>query len=146
MPAHTSFFIALLAFLCGCSDDGFTTGRGDVGQFILQRAAAYRGSPISTNGLPAIRGRWRYSEDEHGVIINLSRQQYPAVETLLREAFGQPQFGPVDTSAGGKLGEYSPTSKGGAIQFSYDIRRTQVIVLRLNSHPPFSQKKASDSR
>jgi len=137
MRSQTLVFIASMALLYGCGDDGFTTGRGDAGQFILQRAAVYRGSPIATNGLTAINGRWRYREDEYGVVIHLSRQQYPAVETLLRGAFGQPQYGPVDTDEGGKLEEYRPTSKGGGIQFSCDAKSTTVILL----HVIYQQKK-----
>jgi hypothetical protein len=60
----------------------------------------------------------------------MPRDDYPSVETLLRLAFGKPKFGPSETTDGGKLGGYRLTPKGGAIQFGYDAKETQVIVLR----------------
>lgn len=126
----TSFFVLLAVLLCGCSSGYFTGGRGDAGQFILQQAVARGGSPITTNALPVISGRWRYSEDKDGVVIRLSREQYPAVEAFLRQAFGEPKMKPTDTLDGGKLGVYRLSSRGGAIQFGCDTQWTQVIVIR----------------
>ena len=129
MRVCTSFFILLAASLWGCSSEHFTSGRGDVGQFILQQAAVRGGSP-TTNSLPGISGRWRYSEDKDGVIIRMSREQFPAVEAFLRQAFGAPEIEPTETSNGSKLGAYRLSPKGGAIQFTCDAKQTQIIVIR----------------
>ena len=60
----------------------------------------------------------------------MSRDDYEAVEKLLRLAFGEPKFGLSETTDGGQLGGYRLTPPGGAIQFSYGAEGTQVIVLR----------------
>ena len=129
MRVSTSFFGLLAGLLCGCSSDHFAAGHGDVGQFILRQAITRGGSP-ATNSLPVISGRWRCSEDKDGVVIRMSREQYPAVEALLRQAFGKPTIESTETSNGGKLGVYRLSSKGGAIQFGYDAKQTQIIVIR----------------
>ena len=96
----------------------------------MRHAVARGGQPISANGLPAITSPWRYSEDQYGVSIRLSRQDYDAVEALLRQAFGPPKFGPSKTTDGGMLGGYRLTPKGGGIQFGYDSEGAHVIILR----------------
>lgn len=116
----------------------FKPGSGDVGQFILAQAIARGGQPITTNGLPAITGAWRYSEDQYGVLIRMPRGNYEAVEKLLRQAFGEPRFGPSDTTDGGKLGGYRLTRKGGAIQFGYHADGTHVTVLRQLNQQEFA--------
>jgi hypothetical protein len=149
MRTLTPFLLALSALLCGCAHEHFTKGRGDVGQFIVQQAVVRCGLTTSTNKLPPVAGRWRYSEDEQGVVIQMPREQYPAIESLLRQAFGEPKFGPVDTKDGGKLGGYRLTSKGGGIQFGYDAERTQVIVIRPLTKQEFGesfQKAMQDER
>jgi hypothetical protein len=129
MRVCTSLFILLAAFCCGCSSDHFIAGHGDVGEFILQQAVVHGGSP-ATNSLPILSDRWRYSEDKDGVVIQMAREKYPAVEAFLRQAFGEPTFGPTETSSGGKLGGYRLSAKGGAIQFGYETQRTQIIIIR----------------
>ena len=129
MRVSTPCFILLAGLLYGCSSDHFTAGDGDVGKFILQQAIARGGSP-ATNSLPVISGRWRYSADKDGVVIRMSREQYPAVEAFLRQAFGAPKMEPTESSDGGKLGVYRLSSKGGAIQFGYDAKQTEIIVIR----------------
>jgi len=129
----TSLIFLSLALLCGCASHEkmrFKTGSGDAGQFILLQAVARGGQLITTNGLPTITGAWRYSEDQYGVVVRMSRDDYEAVEKLLRQAFGEPKFGPSETKDRGKLGGYRLTPQGGAIQFGYDAEGTQVIVLR----------------
>lgn len=129
----TSLALAALAVLCSCAHrDGprFAAGTGDAGQFIVQQAVFRGGRPITTNALPAVTGAWRYAADNSGVIIRLSRNDYPAVEALLQHAFGQPNFGPIDTANGGRFGGYRLTRKGAAVQFGRDADWTQVIVLR----------------
>ncbi len=70
----------------------------------------------------------------------MPRERYEAVESLLRQAFGQPKFGPSDTLDGGKLGGYRLTPKGGGIHFGYDAECTQVTVIR-----PLSKQEFSDA-
>ncbi len=48
---------------------------------------------------------------------------------FLRQAFGSPGQEPTGTSDG-KLGWYAAKTSGAAIQFGYDDKRTQVVVLR----------------
>ena len=139
MPIQASFVFVLIGLLCGCTQDHFTKGHGDVGQFIIQQADVRAGLSISTNGLPPISDRWHYSEDEQGVVIQTASDKYPAIESLLRQTFGEPKF-LGDTTDGGKLGGYRLTSKGGAIQFGYNAKRTQVIIIR-----PLTQKEFGDS-
>jgi hypothetical protein len=138
MHIKTMFVSVLIGVLCGCSQDRFKKGSGDVGQFIIQQANIRGGLCLSTNGLPPILGRWSYSEDEQGIIIQTAPNQYPAIESLLRQTFGEPRF-LGDTTDGGKLGGYRLTTKGGAIQFGYNPERTQVIIIR-----PLSQKEFED--
>jgi hypothetical protein len=138
MRIQASFLFVLIGMLSGCAHDHFTKGHGDVGQFIVQQADVRSGLTVSTNGLPPIPGRWRYSEDEQGVVIQMAPDQYPAIESLLRQAFGEPKF-LGDTTDGGKLGGYRLTPKGGAIQFGYDAECTHVIIVR-----PLTQKEFGD--
>ncbi len=133
MRALASFVVVGLALLSGCATHDemrFKAGSGDVGHFILLQAVARGGQLLTTNGLPTITGPWRYSEDQYGVVIRMPRTDYASVEKLLRIAFGEPGFGPSETTDGGKLGGYRLTPQGGAIQFCYDSEGTQVIVLR----------------
>ncbi|HXP61050.1 MAG TPA: hypothetical protein VN829_11195 [Dongiaceae bacterium] len=127
---------AVVGLLCGCAHEHFTKGGGDVGQFIVQNAVAWGGHPVATNALPAVKCRWRYSEDPHGFVIYLPRGDYPAIKSFLGQAFGRPQFGPVDTTDGCELGEYRLTAKGGGIQFSYDATATHIVLIR-----PLGQSK-----
>ena len=136
MRTQITILPVLICLLCGCAHEHFTKGHGDVGQFILDHAIVFGGHPTTTNGLPMIKGTWRYSEDDRGLEIHLLRQQYPAGEAFLRQALGAPQFGPVDTNDGCKLGVYRLTPKGGGITFSYDARNTLVLMLRPVLMPP----------
>lgn len=119
--------------LGGCAsheESKFRAGSGDAGHFILLQAMARGGQPITTDGLPSITSAWRYSEDQYGVVIQLPRDDYQTVKTLLHQAFGEPKFGPAATADGGELGGYRLTPQGGAIQFGYDAKGTHVIILR----------------
>src|SRR5829696_8834729 len=129
MRIHAFWVVLAAALFCGCASKPFKRGRGDVGQFILQHAVARGGSP-TTNSLPAIGGRWRYSQDDDGVVIRMPREHYPKVENFLRQAFGTPMIEPKKIPGGGRLGVYRLSTNGGGIQFGYDINGTQVVVLR----------------
>ena len=136
MRQYILFSLLPIGLLLGCAHEHFTKGRGDVGQFIVQQAVLRCGLSACTNEGPQISGPWRYSEDDHGVIIQMAREQYPAIESLLRETFGQPRIGPVDTTDGGRSGFYKLSPKGGVIQFGYDANGTQVTIVR-----PLSKKE-----
>ncbi len=138
MRIQTSFIFVLIGLVCGCAHDHFRRGRGDVGQFIIQQANIRAGLSVSTNGLPPISDHWRYSEDEQGVVIQMASDKYPAIESFLRQAFGEPRF-LGDTTDGGRLGGYRFTPKGGAIQFGYNSECAQVIIIR-----PLTLKEALD--
>jgi hypothetical protein len=141
MRNFTFLVVVSLTFLCGCASPDqmrFKPGTGDVGQFILLHAVARGGQLLTTNGLPAIPGAWPYSEDPYGVVIRMPRDNYEAVENLLRQAFGEPRFGPSETTDGGKLGGYRLTDQGGAIQFGYDAEGTQIIIVRQLTQQEFA--------
>ena len=123
MQVRTTCSVFMAVFLCGCSSDHFTAGHGDVGQFILQQAIVCGGTP-TTNSLPVISGRWRYSDGKAIVVIQMSGEQYPAVEPFLRQAFGEPTV----TADDGKLQVYRLSSKGGAVQLSYNAKQTYISV------------------
>jgi len=121
------------ALLSGCTHDKemcFTKGKGDIGPFILEHALARGARPVATNDLPTVSGEWRYSEDQHGVVLQLPRERFSEVEAFLRHTFGPPAQEPTDTTTGGKLGWYAAKTIGVGLQFGYDAERTQVIVLR----------------
>ena len=113
-----------LTMLCGCSREHYVQGRGDAGRFILEKAVAYGGHPVMTNGLPTISGDWQYVEDEFGVGIQLSAESYSSVETYLCSAFGSP------TSQAG----WSVRDTGIAIYLQRAGTNTQLGI-----HPPMSE-------
>ena len=119
--------ILLLGFLSGCAHQQFTSGRGDVGQFIIKRVLLYGGTPLVTNDLPHIGNDWRYSEDANGIGIRMPYDRCGAVEQFFQRAFGPADVGPRQ---GARFGQYMLTRDGCAIQFTCDRAGTQVIVLR----------------
>ena len=131
MRIHTFIFALAVLLICGCATEHHIAGHGDVGQFILERAISYGGSPTTTNGLPAITSRWSYYEDVGGsVVILMSRSDYSSTETFLSQAFaGQRQFGPKDGDDGFRIFECRLTSKGGGIQLTRHKADSQVIIL-----------------
>jgi hypothetical protein len=124
----------VLAVLCFCAhaeeEMRFTKGTGDMGQFIIQKALQCGAKTVSTNDLPAIKGEWKYSEDQYGVVFHLGRERFDDVLAFLRKAFGPPAHEPSDSTDGGKSGWYSAKTIGIGLQFTYNKERTQVIVLR----------------
>jgi len=83
-------FVSLLA-ITGLSVSAQTgDGQGDAGQFILQQAIIYGGSPTTTNGLPTITSHWNYKKYEHGlngVMIKLPRTDYTNLDLFLSRAY-----------------------------------------------------------
>jgi|GEM_PF-6973946 hypothetical protein len=132
MRIHILIFALVTVLFCGCATEHYTTGRGDVGHFILQQAISYGGSPTTTNGLPVVMSHWRYSEDVYGMQIYLPHSDYSSVEAFLNQAFaGKPQFGPeVSKDGSTQIHEYRMSSKGGGVQLSSHDTDTLVIVLR----------------
>ena len=133
MQTLTPLTVVGLLLVCGCAGEKemkFNKGTGDMGQFIMVQALKRDARPVATNGLPAIAGEWSYSEDQYGVVLHLTRERFPEVQAFLLQAFGPPAQEATDTTDGGKLGWYSPTTIGVALQFGYDSNQTQVIVLR----------------
>jgi hypothetical protein len=133
--------LVMAGLLCGCATDHFKSGRGDAGQFILQRAVAFGGTPTATNAtLPSVRS-WRYFEDGHGAVVHMAPSDYPALERFLLATFGEPKVGPRDTPEGGKWGMYRLTSRGGGIMFGRDsVDGAHVEVIR-----PLTRKGSSDA-
>lgn len=126
-------FITFTLLLSACAhrpEPGFQHGSSSVEQFILHEAVARGGTSIRTNDFPLIKGEWRYSRDQNGVIIRLARESYQSVEHFLRLAFGDPKLGPTDTIDGGKLGVYRLSDQGGGIQFGHDGKRTRIIIIK----------------
>jgi len=139
LPSQISILLAF--FLFGCAHDEFRRGRGEVADFILQQTMTLvpNAQLVTTNNLPKISQSWRYSQDQYGVVIRMSKECYPMVEAFLRQAFGTPKIEPTDTNNGGELGVYRLASKGGAIQFIRDENFTQIIILR-----PLSEEEFQD--
>jgi hypothetical protein len=131
MRIYALILVSALAMI-GCATEHYTTGRGDVGQFILQQAIRYGGGPTTTNGLPAVISGWRYLEDEHGMQIHLPQHEYSRIEGFLNRAFaGKPQFGPSGSAESRtRIHEYRISQKGGGIQLSEQESDTLVLVIR----------------
>ena len=121
-----SLTFCCLTLLSGCGGKHYTTGRGDLGQFILQHALAYGGHPVATNGLPTISGDWKYVQDEFGIGIVLPPAQYQPVQDFVRAAFGPPS-----NSAG-----WSARDFGVAIMVQQAADHTGIGI-----YPPMSDEK-----
>lgn len=140
MELRSKLLILFVVVLCGCASSHFRKGMGDVGQFIIQQAVARGGTPVNTNNLPVVNGKWSFYEDQYGIVVRLPREEFPAVESVLRASFGEPKIEPAKTDNAVKFGAYRLTDKGGGIQFTCDTKETQVIIVR-----PLSQKEFSES-
>jgi hypothetical protein len=135
------FFVFAIMLFCSCATGHFTKGHDDVGQFILQQAMNYGGNPATTNGLPAITEHWHCSEDAGGVVIFMSRSDYPSVQSYDSSIFWSAAVRPKRHARWWQAGEYRLTSKGGGIQFSRDDKETEVIIIR-----PLGQRKSGESQ
>jgi hypothetical protein len=89
MRVTASLLICCLGLMLGCGRAHYAKGRGDAGQFILQRALSYGGRPVTTNGLPTLGGDWKYIQDEHGTGLLFPASRYAEVEAFLSAAFGR---------------------------------------------------------
>jgi hypothetical protein len=118
--------------LYGCAKDDemrFRRGKGDVGTFILQHALTRGARQVDTNNLPSVAAEWRYREDRYGVVFRLPCERFAEIQALLRRVFGPPASEATETTNGGRLGWYARKDIGVALQFGYDRKYTQVIVL-----------------
>ena len=101
--ATLSLFVICVGLLLGCGKPAWRSGHGDAGNYILQHAIAYGGRPVSTNGLPALRGKWQYAEDEYGICVLFPAARYAEVESFHTAAFGpkprNPGWGAGDIGA-----------------------------------------------
>jgi hypothetical protein len=118
--------IACILLLCGCSREHYTHGRGDAGQFFLQKALAYGAHPVATNGLPAIAGDWLFVQDEFGVLVQLPAAQFSVADTFLRRTFGPPS-----SQAG-----WAVRDVGVAVYLEREGNHTLISV-----HPPMSDEQ-----
>jgi hypothetical protein len=127
----TSLILAVLCFCAYAEEEmRFTKGTGDMGQFIIQKALQCGAKTVSTNDLPPLKGDWKYSEDQYGVVFHLGRERFDEVLAFLGKSFGPPAHEPSDSTDGGKSGWYSAKTIGIGLQFAFNKERTQVIVLR----------------
>jgi hypothetical protein len=124
----------VLAVFCFCAhaeeEMRFTKGSGDMGEYIIQQALKCGAKVVSTNNLPPIKGDWKFSEDKYGVVLQAGRDRFDEVQLFLKKAFGAPAHDATETTDGGKLGWYAVRIIGIGLQFGYDAKQTQVIVLR----------------
>jgi hypothetical protein len=129
---HYALILVSALAMIGCATEHYTTGHGDIGQFILQQAIRHGGVPTTTNGLPVVTSRWRYLEDEHGMQIHLPPHDYPSLEAFLDQAFaGKAQFGPSGSpESRTRIHEYRMAQKGGGIQLSEQDSDTLVLIIR----------------
>jgi len=119
-----------LALLCGCGHERFSTGHGDAGRFLLEKAINLGGRPIATNGLPTISGDWHFVQDEFGVLVELPAASFSFVDSYLRSAFGAP------SSQAGDFTIWGVRDIGIAIYFGKARGVTEVSV-----HPPMSEEQ-----
>jgi len=138
MKISTSLYLVAVIWV-GCARQHFTNGSGDASAFILRQTIAHGGRPFSTNSLPLVGEQWRYVKDEYGVVMRLPLDRFAAVESFLRQSFGEPSIPVVDTIDGGKLGVYGVTAIGAGVQFGYDKDTTFVNILR-----PISMKEMAE--
>src|SRR5947208_3285016 len=106
MRTLTSSIVIWFIFLCGCATHDqlrFQSGSGDAGQFIVMQAVARGAQPLSMADLPVLHSAWHYGKDQYGVVVRLPRADGAAVERLLRQAFGEPKYGPNVTPSGGTV-------------------------------------------
>lgn len=131
----TFLMLAMVFVLCGCKTYmgfRFQRGQGDVAQVILQESIQRGGSPMNTNNLPVLAGKWYCSKDEYGIALLLPRDQYEAVRDMVYQLYGQPKksWGPSELVHGGWMLGYRFTSKGGAMQVGCDREVTFVNIIR----------------
>jgi hypothetical protein len=131
--------VLMTGLFCGCASEKVRKGKGNVGEFILQHAIEYGATPVSTNDLPVFTDKWTYSEDTHGIAISLPQSEYKTMNDFLHQAFGPPQYGPVDTQLGHGLQQFRFGSSGGGIQFCSDVDSALTSVILL--HPIAIEKQ-----
>jgi hypothetical protein len=104
-------------------------GHGDVGQFILRTVIQFGGTLITTNGLPPISDQWSYADDSRVIVINLTHQELPAVDSFLHQSFGQTAW-----RHDGQSAFYQLTTNGCSISFEDEDDATYVAISRPRSN------------
>lgn len=126
-----------------------STGQGDIGQFILQTAEQFGGTPTVTNGLPHIPGRWHCLKEKDRIIIELSKQTFPAVVDFLHRSFGQPD----GYGGSGTYYEYDLTKKGavvsarvyhGAVLYALESDEDTEVIIQSHPEPTLSMIQPND--
>jgi hypothetical protein len=128
MKICISLFTLFVTVICGCGCR--QVGHGDVGQFILQSAEKFGGTPLATNGLPPITEQWSYHEDTDEVEILISKQVFPAVAAFLHQSFGEP----TGRWGRGEVIEYR-FSTNGACLFLFDSGKKNITEVIIRRHP-----------
>jgi len=147
MKICTPLFTLFLTVLCGCDHRHFIAGHGDVGQFVLQTAERFGGTPIATNGLPHISDQWEYFEDSDGVVIMLSKQTFPAVVEFLHQSFGQPSgYGDSGRYYAYQLSTNGTTVYNGAILYLHQWDNNTEVKIRWHPMPTLSMMLPNKSR
>jgi len=128
----------LLTFGCSKGDPnfpGYKVASGDLTSFVLDSAVYYGARRPSTNGLQKLQAEWRYKADKDGVHIYSVGDNFHAIESMLRTAFGPPAIPPkTNENARVSGGVYAAPAIGVAIQFLYEEtkqgRYTVVLIVR----------------
>src|SRR5262249_55632791 len=100
-PSLIATAICLFSLLCGCASADemkFSAGSGDLGTFVLKTATDFGGHPISNDTKAPIGTAWKYSVDQYGVVILSPPKSCASLESFLKESFGVPGYGPVETN------------------------------------------------
>ena len=149
LRVRTSFFILAMAMFFGCSRNhaggniGFVAGQGDVGQFILKQLATTDSHSASSNIFPVIAGDWSHSEandgkiipkDADGTVIRFPREQYQALETYFRQAYGEPSAkhvgNPNQQGMALDVASVYRLPAGVDVEFGYNKESTLLVILR----------------
>ena len=111
------------------------TGSGDAARFILQHAMALGARPVAMRNVPAIRGHWRYFENQDFVNLRLPSEQSSEVQSFLRQAFGQPAQPLLKSIGGPDVWVYSGAETNGfELWFKHCPEYAQVRMFRME--PP----------
>ncbi|MEI7730824.1 MAG: hypothetical protein WCO56_14720 [Verrucomicrobiota bacterium] len=130
--------LAAASLVCGCATQTgrqaklpeTAPGSGEAGSFILEQALTFAARPVKTNDLPEITGQWRYSKDEYGATVLMTREQFFEAEAFLHQLFGKPEREQCESVYGGILATYDAASIGAEVLYGYDNEGTHISVLK----------------